>query len=118
MDAAKLSALGIDAEEGLAYCADDEEFYDEMLDEYVHESRAKLEELIAAFGSRDWDRYRISAHSLKSTSRMIGAKGISGKAHELEIAAKAGDAGEIEALHSEFTDECTRFADALENALR
>jgi hypothetical protein len=26
--------------------------------------------------------------------------------------------GAIEALHSEFTDECARFADALENALR
>ena len=114
MDVAKLRIIGIDAEEGLAYCADDEEFYDEMLDEYVHESREKLEELIAAFGSRDWDRYRISAHSLKSTSRMVGAKDISGKAYELEIAAKAGDESAIEALHSEFVDECARFADALE----
>ena len=118
MDAAKLRLIGIDAEEGLAYCADDEEFYDEMLDEYVHESRAKLEELAAAFGAHDWDRYRISAHSLKSTSRLIGAKDISGKAYELEKAAKAGELGAIEALHSEFTDECARFADALENALR
>lgn len=118
MDVAKLRSVGIDANEGLAYCADDEEFYEEMLDEYVHESRAKLEELNTAFGLRDWERYRISAHSLKSTSRMVGAKGISGKAYELEIAAKAGDVGAIESLHSEFTDECARFADELENALR
>ena len=118
MDVAKLRNVGIDAEEGLAYCANDEEFYDEMLDEYVHESREKLEELIAAFGSRDWERYHISVHSLKSTSRLIGAKDISGKAYELEIAAKEGDVGAIEALHSEFTDECARFADTLENALR
>lgn len=117
MDIAKLRIIGIDAEEGLAYCADDEEFYEEMLDEYVHESRAKLEELINAFGSRDWDQYRISAHSLKSTSRLIGAKGISGKAYELELAAKSGDAGAIEALHPAFADECARFADSLENAL-
>ena len=118
MDAAKLSTLGIDAEEGLAYCADDEEFYDEMLDEYVHESRTKLEELAAAFEAHDWDRYRISAHSLKSTSRLIGAKDISGKAYELDIAATAGDAGAIEALHSNFLNECACFANALENALR
>ena len=117
MDAAKLRLIGIDADEGLAYCADDEEFYDEMLDEYVHESRAKLEELITAFELCDWDRYRISAHSLKSTSRLIGAKSISGKAYELELAAKEGDAGAIEALHSGFIDECARFTDALENAL-
>ena len=82
MDVVKLRSVGIDANEGLAYCADDEEFYEEMLDEYVHESRAKLEELNTAFGLRDWERYRISAHSLKSTSRMVGAKGISGKAYE------------------------------------
>lgn len=117
MDAAKLRLIGIDAEEGLAYCADDEEFYDEMLDEYVHESRTKLEELSAAFGSHDWDRYRITAHALKSMSRLIGAKGISGKAYELELAAKSGDAGTIEALHPAFADECARFADSLENAL-
>ena len=118
MDAAKLRHIGIDAEEGLAYCADDEEFYEEMLDEYVHESRVKLEELTAAFESRDWDRYRISAHSLKSTSRLIGAKGISDKAYEMEIAAKAGDKSAIEALHSDFTNECARFTDKLEHALR
>ena len=118
MDAAKLRIVGIDVEEGLAYCADDEEFYAEMLDEYVHESRVKLEELTAAFESCDWDRYRISAHSLKSTSRLIGAKGISGKAYELEIAAKTGDASAVEALHSEFTDECARFTDRLEEAMR
>ena len=118
MDAAKLRVVGIDAEEGLAYCADDEEFYGEMLDEYVHESRTKIDELITAFASRDWDQYRISAHSLKSTSRLVGAKGISGKAYELETAAKAGDVSTIEALHSNFLNECACFANALENALR
>ena len=34
-----LRALGLDVEEGMAYCADDEDFYEEMLDEYVREAR-------------------------------------------------------------------------------
>ena len=40
-----LTRLDIDAEEGLAYCADDPDFYEEMLLEYLNESAGRLAEL-------------------------------------------------------------------------
>ena len=113
MDAARLEALGIDAEEGLMYCADDTEFYEEMLAEYAVEGNAKLAELRRFFEARDWANYRIRAHSLKSTSRMIGALGISERAHGLELAAKENDAAAILSAHEPFIADCSALIEGI-----
>ena len=102
VDTQTLAALGIDAEEGLAYCADDPEFYEEMLGEYVAEAGAGLDELDRAYAGRDWQLYGIRAHSIKSTSRMIGATAFSELAREMELAAREGRAGDIDARHAPF----------------
>lgn len=99
---AKLRALGIDPEEGLAYCADDAEFYAEMLAEYVSASQAGLADLERFFTEGNWQRYGILAHSLKSTSRTIGAAALSERARELELAAKEGKLELLTARHAGF----------------
>ena len=38
LDTEALHRIGIDTEEGIAYCADDPEFYEDMLREYLQES--------------------------------------------------------------------------------
>ena len=69
LDTEKLTSLGIDAEEGLAYCADDPEFFKEMLAEYVAERELNTAELGRFFAAADWTNYRIRIHSVKNTSR-------------------------------------------------
>ena len=100
-----LRALGLDVEEGMAYCADDEDFYEEMLGEYVREAQAGLEDLTQEYASRDWERYALRAHTIKSTSRMIGAKEVSEKARQMEISAKTGAEEMIHSMHEPFLAE-------------
>ena len=114
MDA--LTAAGIDTEEGLAYCADDPEFYEEMLMEFVSEAMSRPEEMNRLLSSADWVNYGIHAHTLKSTSRMIGALSFSEQARELEMAAKAGDGDMIFSRHASFAAEYAALVDAIRKA--
>ena len=102
LDMNALEALGIDAAEGLAYCADDPEFYEEMLVEYVNESEGNLAGLQQFYDGQDWENYRITVHSVKNTSRMIGAAAVSDRALLLETAAKEKDTAAILAAHGSF----------------
>ena len=105
LDTEALRRIGIDPEEGLACCAEDPEFYEEMLREYLKESDAKAAELRSFYEERIWQRYGISAHSVKSTSRMIGAKALSERAHELELAGREENESAILAGHERFLKE-------------
>ena len=98
----KLQALGIDTEEGLIYCAEDPDFYTEMLLEFVAEAQTGIEELERFFAAQSWDRYAIRTHTVKSTSRMIGAQGLSEQARSLETAAKERSVPAILAAHTPF----------------
>ena len=53
-DFKRLQNLGIDTEEGLLYCADDPEFYIDMLREYASEAKDRADKLCASFSSRNW----------------------------------------------------------------
>ena len=116
-DYAKLQALGIDTEEGLAYCAEDPEFYEEMLGEYGTEGLKDLEELARFFRSEDWKNYGIRAHTVKSTSRMIGAQALSEQARMLEAAAKEGSVDRIREAHAPFLEAYGTLLAGLREAL-
>ncbi|MBR3244563.1 MAG: Hpt domain-containing protein [Parasporobacterium sp.] len=104
-DLEKMKALGIDIDEGVACCADDPEFYEEMLGEYVSEAKKGAEELRRAFAEEDWKSYGIRAHTIKSTSRMIGARNLSESALRMETAAKEGNFEEIRLMHASFMED-------------
>lgn len=116
-DSQALAALGVDAEAGLAYCAGDPEFYAEMLGEYAAEARVGLDELERFFAGQDWQRYGIRAHSIKSTSRMIGATAFSELARALEFAAREGRTGDIAARHAPFVAGYRQLAGGIREAL-
>ena len=116
-DEAILRALGIDPDEGLTYCADDPDFYVEMLGEFAAESRAGLDELDRCYAARDWHRYGIRAHSVKSTSRMIGAADLSELAREMEQAAKEDRADEIAACHAAFVSAYRQLVEGISGTL-
>ena len=105
VDLQGLRALGLDVDEGMAYCAEDEEFYGEMLEEYVLEAEKGLEDLTQGYAAHDWERYALRAHTIKSTSRTIGAGEISEKARQLENYAKTGEEEMIHAMHESFLTE-------------
>lgn len=87
----------LDTATGLTYCCEDEGFYVSMLETFLENSR--LEDMKNFFEERDFDNYRITVHSIKSTSLTIGAAELSGEAKGLEMAQKSGDIGYIEENH-------------------
>ena len=108
-----LEDYGIDTEEGLACCAEDPEFYEEMIHEFLKESIDRCLNLEKCFFSQDWSGYALCTHSIKSTSRMIGAKDLSEAARELETAAKEGFADTIYESHELFLENYRTLTDEL-----
>ena len=106
---------GINTELGLSYCMDDEDFYREVLEEYINSN--KVDELVSLFESQDWDNYRIRIHSVKSTSLTIGAEDLSAKALALETACKVKDADAIKAGHQECLDMYIKTLEIVKNAV-
>ena len=91
----------LNEEDGLLYCADNVEFYKEMLTDYIDMAGERKEELSRAYESMDLSAYGINAHSLKSISKTIGAKDVSEMALKLEQAAKEGKEDVLRANHNE-----------------
>ena len=118
LDMEALEELGVDTPAGLACCADDPEFYEEMLAEYVKESETNRADLQRFFEARDWENYRIRAHSIKSTSRMIGASALAETAYGLELACKEMDTAKIMAAHETFLFAYSSFADRLRELIK
>ena len=102
LDMEALETAGIDTEEGIAYCADDPEFYEEMIIEYLKESDGRISDLEHNYADHDWTGYTVCAHSVKSTSRMIGAAKLSEDARTMEMAGREENGEAILAGHRHF----------------
>ena len=99
-----LKKVGIDTDTGLKYCQNDNEFYRTLLTEYAQGKDEKIENLRKSLEECDWKNYAIHVHSLKSTSKMIGATRLSEAAAKLEAAANSGDGDTILAGHDAMMD--------------
>ncbi|MCR5088254.1 MAG: response regulator, partial [Oscillospiraceae bacterium] len=111
---ASLRPVGVEPEKGLRFCQGDEKFYDSILLEYAQNSREKLKETERLYQVEDWENYTILAHSLKSTSRMIGADALADMAAELETAAGNAEAEVIRSEHSRFLSLCCALLETIE----
>ena len=118
LDTEALHRIGIDTEEGIAYCADDPEFYEDMLREYLQESDGRAADLQRFYASQDWSQYGLCAHTVKSTSKMIGAKAVSELAREMELACRSRDAASVLTGHDRFLREYTDLADGLRSVMQ
>ena len=92
---AVLRAAGIDPAVGLGYCQEDEGLYRSLLEEYAGSADEKAQSLRKYYDEGDWDHYAILVHSVKSSSRMIGAAALSDMAAGQE---KAADSREFVTL--------------------
>ena len=86
---------------GLEFCMDDEEFYEEMLETYLEDSEEVVGLMEEAYEKGDLALYATEVHALKSTSKTIGAVGLSELALELETAAKAENGDTVKAKHGD-----------------
>ena len=93
----------LDTATGLAYCMNDQNFYKEMLGEYVNGD--KTSELVEYFGKEDFEYYRITVHAVKSTSLTIGATKVSEDAKALEMACKESNFDYVRQNHDAFLQE-------------
>ena len=118
LDTEALHRIGIDTEEGIAYCADDPEFYEDMLREYLQESEGRAADLRRFYASQDWSQYGLCAHTVKSTSKMIGAKAVSELAREMELACRSRDAASVLTGHDRFLREYADLADGLRSVMQ
>ena len=116
LDKLKVFADFLDVKAGLNYCADDEEIYVEMLQEYVGSPLCR--NVDACYKSSDWDNYRFYMHVLYDSSIAIGAVSMAEKFHNLEIASRESrtkvvqENHELEmALHAELIENIQRGLD-------
>ena len=76
----------LDVKAGLEYCADDEEIYVEMLQEYVASPLCR--NVDSCYKNGDWDNYRFYMHVLYDSSIAIGAVSMAEKFLNLENACR------------------------------
>ncbi|MCR5053770.1 MAG: response regulator [Lachnospiraceae bacterium] len=103
----------IDPVKGLNFSKNDSEFYKMILAEYEASADKRKSAIEEAYGSKDWESYGTLVHSLKSSSRTIGAASLSTVAARLEEAADAGDAEAIEREHRDMMDRYEKTLDAV-----
>ncbi len=101
-----LRLAGIDPQTGLHYCKDNEELYRGLLKEYATIKAEKTEDLNRCLAEENWQDYGVYVHSLKSTSKMIGAADLSAQALKLETAANNED---IDTIRAEHDDMMTKY---------
>ena len=108
-----LRPAGIDPEIGLRYCQNDPDTYRSILREYAQNIDEKLTGLRSCLDRESWKNYAIIAHSIKSTSRMIGATALSEAAAALEAAADADRADTVQEGHDAFAADCAALGEAI-----
>lgn len=113
----KLESMGIRTEEGMQYCAEDKDFYLDMLHEYVRTHKERADELTECYEEKSWRIYETAIHALKSTSKTIGAQELFEQARALEQAAEDGDIGFLEQNHGAFLEKYREMAEKLKAIL-
>ena len=113
----RLSRAGIDTDKGLGYCQYDDELYRTMLLEFEQGFEERLRTMQEYYDSRDARNYGILVHSLKSSSRTIGAEELAELSASLERAADGGRWDMITASHAAMTERYRSVAEEISAAI-
>jgi len=92
---------GVNTTEALERFDDDDEVYFQVLKSFITYNPKQIETLKAG-GEEDHEVYRLAAHSLKGSSRNIGAEDLGNQAERLEKAAIHEDWDYINAVNADF----------------
>jgi signal transduction histidine kinase/HPt (histidine-containing phosphotransfer) domain-containing protein/DNA-binding NarL/FixJ family response regulator len=96
----KLTIPGVNTAEALERFDDDDEVYFQVLRSFITYNPKQIETLKTA--GEDHEAYRLAAHSLKGSSRNIGAEDMGNQAERLEKAAINDDWDYINAVNGDF----------------
>lgn len=94
-------------------CGDDEALADEVLEVFRGVWRVQLADVQAAVARADWPASKAAAHRLKGALLTIAAVPSSTLAHDVELAALAGDGDAVRAGVAALEAELARLAAAL-----
>ena len=106
----------LDIESGIEYCGDEEE-YMEALKVYASSVADKAARIRGFIRDKDLKNLTMTAHSVKSTSRAIGAKELSALAEEIEKKAEGFDEAERNVKVSDFLTKYEDLGNKIDNAL-
>ena len=106
----RLEKLGLNVSDGIKYCGGDEEFYLEIVSDYVKSAPDKIKQLDGYIDEGNLKDYKIQIHAVKSSSNTIGALEFFEKARALEIASGENDTEYINSHHSEVMQEYAALA--------
>ena len=112
-----IEKVGVDTVKGMGFCMKNEEVYKNILTEYVTEYTDRKANIVKYHDDKDWDNYSIYVHSLKSSSKTIGAMELSDIAAGLESAANDKDEKVIERDHQKALDMYDKVALAIKDAM-
>lgn len=92
----------------------------ELLNDLLHDftENDHFSDLKAAFEEKRWEDYRRHAHSLKSTSLMIGLTGLSERARASELALKGGCTEFAELNHDSLIEEYSALLGKIKDYLK
>lgn len=107
-----LSRAGIDIEQALAYCGDEEGFR-EIIAIFHAEGEKRRANLSHYFKEQDWKNYVICVHALKGNAKGIGAEELSEMARKLEMAGKENRIEYILENHEAMMENHDRLLEAL-----
>ena len=108
-----LEEVGVDTDTGLSYCNNDSAFYKTILNEYYQKAYKKIHDIQKYCDEEDWKNYAILVHALKSSSKTIGAIGLSEIAARMEQAANNNDKDSIMSENEIMLHEYNRTIDAV-----
>ena len=91
--------IGLNVDSALVYSCGDEDFYLELLTDYAGQASDRCAELTSYLEAGNLKDYEILVHSVKSSSKTIGADDLSELAKSLEAAAKDSDADYVRQHH-------------------
>lgn len=109
---------GIDTKQAMQYFAGVERNYIEALEVYLELGETNRSDLEQYKKEENWKEYTIKVHSLKGSSKTIGAIQLAEKAAELEAAGGREDAAYIRADHPALMEMYERVLREIEKNLR
>ena len=107
---------GINISDGLNFCADDMDFYKEILKDYATSSEVRIKELETTYNN-DLDLYTVKVHALKSVAKTVGDKSVFEKAYALEMASKDRNAVLVKEKNPELVKEYRKKAGIINSIL-
>ncbi len=93
---------------------DDIEFLAELIDSYLENTRSLLQELHTSFAQQNFDALLRTAHTLKSSSAVIGAEDLSSLCRELETNLRNKNYEDLDIAVSKIADEYINVQSELE----